>query len=73
VAVHNVVAFEANDTVPVASPDKPLSASAEAVPCETLEGVALAVNEVLAMVTVRFVVAVDPALLPSPEYVAVIA
>jgi hypothetical protein len=61
VAVHNVVDPEVNVTVPVAPPGRPLSAKLEAVPNGTLEGVALALNDVAAAVTVRLVVAVEPA------------
>jgi hypothetical protein len=58
--MHSVVDPEANVTVPVALPGRPLSARVELVPNGTLEGVALAVNDVAAAVTVRLVVAVEP-------------
>jgi hypothetical protein len=61
VTVHRVAPPDAKVTVPVATPGRPLAANVELVPKETLEGVALAVNDVVACVTVSDVVAVDPA------------
>ena len=66
-AVHSVCPPDAKVTLPVASPGRPAAASAELVPNDTLEGVALAVNEVAVRVTVRDVEAVEPALSVSPE------
>jgi hypothetical protein len=69
-AMHSVCPPEAKVTLPVASPGSPAAASAELVPNDTLEGVALVVNAVAAGVTVSEVEAVEPALSVSPEYVA---
>jgi hypothetical protein len=52
---------EVKVTVPTALPTRPLSARVELFPNETLAGVALAVNDVLAAVTTSAVVAVEPA------------
>jgi hypothetical protein len=52
---------------PVAPPARPLSARVELVPYGALNGVALAVNDDEAWVTVSVVVAVDPEYWLSPE------
>jgi hypothetical protein len=71
VAVQRLELPEVNETVPVAPLGSPLAASVALVPNETLDGVALAVNDVLAGVTFSDVVAVELASSASPAYVAV--
>jgi hypothetical protein len=72
VTTHRVAPPDAKVTVPVAPPGRPLAANVELVPKDTLDGVALAANDVVACVTVSDVAAVDPASSASPEYVATI-
>jgi hypothetical protein len=60
IAVQSVFPPDVKATVPVAVPAKPVSASVDAVPNATLDGVALAANEGVACVTVSDVDAVEP-------------
>jgi hypothetical protein len=73
IAAHSVEPPDVKVTVPVAAPGSPLSESDDVLPNEILDGVAAAVKLVGSGETVNEVVAVDPALRPPPEYVAVIA
>jgi hypothetical protein len=60
VVTQKVVAPEVNVTVPVAATGRPDSARVELDPKGTFAGVALAANEVEALVTVKPVNAVEP-------------
>ena len=60
-AVQSVETADVKVTVPVAPPGSPLSVRVALLPKETLAGVALAVNDVPAAVTVNDAWAVEPA------------
>jgi hypothetical protein len=67
VAVHRMVLPWVKVTIPVVPPGNPLTPRFDDEPKCTVGGVAVAVMVVGARVTVRVVVAVEPAKLPSPE------